>query len=45
MAKVDPVLEAVGRTSLNLHPQASREKGGFNRQSHELREDEFKEKV
>ncbi|KAG9078109.1 hypothetical protein FRC06_008528 [Ceratobasidium sp. 370] len=47
LAKVEPVLEAVGRTSMGLH--APREKSGLDEspagQSYELRVDELKEKV
>ncbi|KAG8723627.1 hypothetical protein FRC09_002453 [Ceratobasidium sp. 395] len=46
MAKLEPAIEAVGRSSMGLHPHASREKGGSpNSDSNELRVDEFKEKV
>ncbi|KAG8712853.1 hypothetical protein FRC09_019389 [Ceratobasidium sp. 395] len=46
MAKLEPAIEAVGRSSMGLYPHASREKGGSpNGDSNELRVDELKEKV
>ncbi|KAG9122684.1 hypothetical protein FRC07_000819, partial [Ceratobasidium sp. 392] len=46
MAKMEPAVEAVGRTSIGLHPHSSHEKDGFDGTlHHEVRVDEMKEKV
>ena len=46
MAKAEPALEAVGRTSMGIHPHVSHGKGGYDEsRPTEIREDELKEKV
>lgn len=46
MAKAEPAVEAIGRTSMRIHPHVSREKGSYDgSQPTEIREDELKDKV